>query len=129
MPETGPLTRKVLDFTTVIQDLVPTVQQSDDWAPLARFVDIDAFERIGTSLEVQDWAAYTRMMTRYASSVDRFETTVRRVTEIAPLVYYEIEERHLRDSGEPHVVNSMTVFEFGEDGTIRHLDVYLQQAR
>jgi hypothetical protein len=28
-----------------------------------------------------------------------------------------------------NVVNSLTVFEFDDDGKIRHLDVYLQQPR
>jgi hypothetical protein len=44
------------------------------------------------------------------------------------LVYFEVEERHFR-GGDVNVVNSMTVFEFNENGKIRHLDVYLQQAR
>ena len=44
------------------------------------------------------------------------------------LVYFEVEERHFRGDN-VNVVNSMTVFEFNDDGKIRHLDVYLQQAR
>jgi hypothetical protein len=31
--------------------------------------------------------------------------------------------------GDVHAVRSMTVFEFDGGGKIRHLDVYLQQAR
>ena len=53
---------------------------------------------------------------------------MRRISELRGLVYFEVEERHFR-GGNVHVVNSMTVFEFNEDGKIRHLDVYLQQAR
>jgi hypothetical protein len=53
---------------------------------------------------------------------------VRRISELRGLVYFEVEERHFR-GGNVHVVNSMTVFEFNEDGKICHLDVYLQQAR
>lgn len=68
------------------------------------------------------------MMTEWAAATDRFETTVRRVSELPDLVYFEIEERHFRGDT-AHVVNSLTVFEFNEDGKIRHLDVYLQQAR
>ena len=79
-------------------------------------------------LEVQDWQQYTEMLTKWASATDSFETTVRRISELRDLVYYEVEERHFRGD-DVHVVNSMTVFEFNEDGKIRHLDVYLQQAR
>jgi hypothetical protein len=53
---------------------------------------------------------------------------VRRITELDRLVYFEVEERHFRGDN-VHVVNSLTVFEFNEDGKICHLNVYLQQAR
>jgi len=124
----APLTRTVLDYTEVIQRLVPGVKAVDDWAPLAEFVAVDDFERVGTFMEVQDWRQYTEMLTQWAASVDKFDTTVRRITEGPELVYFEIEERHFR--GEiVNVVNSMTVFEFDQAGKIRHLDVYLQQGR
>ncbi len=89
---------------------------------------MDDFERVGTFLEVQDWQQYTEMLTGWASATDSFETTVRRISEVDDLVYFEIEERHHR-GGNTHVVNSLTVFAFDDDGRIRHLDVYLQQAR
>jgi hypothetical protein len=44
---------------------------------------------------------------------------------VPPLVYYEVEERHLKGD-QLTVVNSMSVFEFDAAGRIRHLDVYLQ---
>jgi hypothetical protein len=124
----GPLTRKVLDYTQTMKRLVPAITAPADWAPLAEFVAVDEFERVGTFLEVQDWQQYTEMLTHWASATETFETTVRRISELPGLVYFEIEERHFR-GGNVNVVNSMTVFEFDEDGRIRHLDVYLQQAR
>jgi len=124
----GPLTRKVIEYTQVMQRLVPAITGPADWAPLAEFVAVDEFERIGTFLEVHDWQQYTQMLTQWGSSVDRFETTVRRITECDRLVYYEVEERHFRGE-HVHVVNSMTVFAFDDNDRIRHLDVYLQQAR
>lgn len=108
--------------------LVPAVDRDADWAPLAEFVAVDEFERVGTFCEVQNWQDYTEMLTQWATAVDSFETTVRRISELRDRVYFEIEERHYR-GGNVNVVNSMTVFEFDEDGKIRHLDVYLQQAR
>lgn len=124
----GPLTRTILDYEGTIRRLVPTIKGPADWAPLAEFVAVDEFERVGTFLEVQTWQQYTDMLTQWASATDSFETTVRRVSELGDLVYFEIEERHFR-GGHVHVVNSMTVFEFDEGGKIRHLDVYLQQPR
>ena len=124
----GQLTQVVQDYTATMQRIVPTAANDADWAPLAAYVAVDDFERVGTLLEVHDWAAYVAMLTQWASSVDRFETTVRRVTEVDRLVYFEIEERHFRGE-RVHVVNSMTVFAFDDTDRIRHLDVYLQQAR
>jgi hypothetical protein len=124
----GPLTRKVLEYEQAMKRLVPTIEAPADWAPLAEFVAVDTFERVGTFLEVQNWQQYTEMLTHWASATETFETTVRRISELPGLVYFEIEERHFR-GGDVHVVNSMTVFEFDEDGKIRHLDVYLQQPR
>lgn len=124
----GPLTRKVFQYTQTMQRLVPTVKAPADWAPLAELVAVEEFQRVGTWLEVMDWQQYTEMLTQWASATQKFETKLLRVSELPPLVYFEIEERHLRGDS-VNVVNSMTVFEFDEDGKVRHLDVYLQQPR
>jgi hypothetical protein len=124
----GPLTCTVLEYEQTMKRLVPTAQAPDDWAPLSEFVAVDEFERVGTFLEVQNWQQYTEMLTRWASATATFETTVRRISELPSLVYFEIEERHFRGD-DVNVVNSLTVFAFNDAGKIRHLDVYLQQAR
>jgi hypothetical protein len=124
----GPLTRKVLEYEWSMRQLVPSVKTPADWAPLAELVAEGEFTRVGTFLEVQDWRQYTEMLTQWATAIDSFETTLRRVSELANRVYYEIEERHYRGDN-IGVVNSMTVFEFNDDGRIRRLDVYLQQPR
>jgi hypothetical protein len=126
--ESGPLTRRVIEYDEAMRRLVPKAKDPADFAPLAEFVAVDDFERVGTFLEVQDWLQYTEMLTKWATATDSFETTVRRITEVGGLVFYEIEERHHR-GGNVHVVNSMTVFRFDETGKICHLDVYLQQPR
>ena len=110
-----------------MEGLVPAAKGPADWAPLAEFVAVDQFERVGTFLEVQNWQQYTEMLTQWASAIDSFATAVRRTSELRGLVYYEVEERHFRD-GNVTVVNSMTVFAFDKDTKISHLDVYLQQA-
>jgi hypothetical protein len=125
--ETGPLTRRVMQYQDTVRQLVRTVITPEDWAPLASLIAIDCFERIGTFLEVQNWQQYAEMLTGWADSVDSFETTVRRVSELSQLVYFEIEERHFFGD-KAHVVNSMSVFEFDTDDKICRIAVYLQQA-
>jgi Asp-tRNA(Asn)/Glu-tRNA(Gln) amidotransferase A subunit family amidase len=126
--DTGPLTRTVLDYDAAMKRLVAHAPEPIDWSPLARFVALDDFERVGTFLEVQNWTQYTEMLERWAGATDAFETSVRRISELGALVYYEIEERHFRGDG-VNVINSMTVFEFDGQGRIRRMYVYLQLAR
>ncbi len=128
MTDAGPLTRTVLEYVQTMEGLVPAVTGPEDWAPLTEFVAVDGFERVGTFMETQDWQQYTVMLTGWASAIASFETTVRRISELDGLVYYEVEERH-HVGEDVTVVNSMTVFAFDDQGRIRHLDVYLQQAR
>jgi hypothetical protein len=124
----GPLTGTVLDYTRTMEGLVADGEARAGWARLAEFVAVDDFERVGTFLEVQNWRQYTEMLTQWATSIEKFETSVRRISEMPGRVFLEIEERHFRGGG-VHAVNSMTVFDFDEGGKIRHLDVYLQQGR
>lgn len=124
----GPLTRRVLEYDHAMKRAVAEAGGARDWAPLVELVAVDDFERVGTFLEVQNWNQYTEMLTQWASATESFETTVRRISEFGSLVYYEIEERHIRGDN-VNVINSMTVFEFDSHDKIRRLSVYLQQAR
>jgi hypothetical protein len=127
LEDQGPLTGKVLEFEGIMKRLVTEVKTAEDWAPLADFVAVDEFERVGTFLEEQDWQQYTQMLTGWARATSRFETSVRRISELPGLVYFEIEEEHFRGD-DMNVVNSLTVFEFNPAGKIRRLNVYLQQS-
>jgi hypothetical protein len=128
----GPLSRCVLDFERTLRSLVRAAREpgfgAAGWAPLAEFAAVAEFERVGTWMEVMNWQQYTEFLSRWARSSMGFDTTVRRVSELPGLVYLEIEERHSRPGG-VSVVNSLSVYEFNDDGKIRHLDVYLQQPR
>ena len=127
MNEYGPLTKKVIEYQDTVKRLVPTAKSPEDWvAPLCEFIAVDGFERIGPFLDVQNFTQYTEMVNGWARGTQDFDTTVRRISELPHRVYFEVEERHQIDDMKI-VVNSMTVFEFGEDGKIHHLDVFLQQ--
>jgi hypothetical protein len=124
----GPLTERVLAYDKRIQELVQTVKIPSDWEPLGEFIARDDFERVGTFLEIQNWKQYTELLTQWALSTETFESSVRRISEVANLVYYEIEERHRRGDT-LSVLNTLTVFVFDEQEKIRRLNVYLQEAR
>lgn len=91
-----------MQYQEIMKQLVPTARMPQDWAPLAEFVSVDHFERIGTFLEVHDWQEYTEMLSQWARSIDTFETTAKRTSELPQLVYFEIEERHVRNQTCPH---------------------------
>ena len=126
------LTQQVLDFEATVKRLVKAAKDpgftAAGWAPLAEFVAVREFERVGTWMEVMNWQQYTEFMTQWARSSKGFDTVLRRVSELPGLVYLELEERHTRPGGVA-VVNSLSVYEFNADGKIKHLDVYLQQPR
>ena len=128
MTEQGPLTRKVMEYQEVMKRLVPSAHEPQDWDPLAQLVAIDEFERVGTFREVHNWQQYVQMLCQWAGSIGTFETSVKQITELPGLVYFEIEERHFAEE-RTTVVNSLTVFEFDGDEKIRNIRVYLQQAR
>ena len=71
-----------------------------------------------------NWQEYVTFLTKFASAKG-FESTVRRITETSNVVFYEIEEHHIKD-GKVNIVNSMNVFEFDDEAKIRRLDVYIQ---
>jgi len=133
----GPLSKVVLAYEAAMRAIVASVVASGagpdsagvDWSPLAEFVAVGEFERVGTWMEVSDWARYTAFLTRWASASAGFDTVIRRVREVGKLVYLEVEEHHARPGGQTDVVNSLSVYEFTGEGKIRRLDVYLQQPR
>lgn len=126
--DVGPLSQKVLEYTATMERLVPTARDPADWEPLAELVAVEEFERVGVWMEVMNWEQYTQMLAQWAAAETKFETTVRRISELGRHVYFEVEERHFHGE-RVHTVNSMTVFAFDDDSKIRHLDVYLQQPR
>jgi hypothetical protein len=123
-----PLSQAVLDYRETVMRLVKEAKQPgftvDSWAPLARLIAVDEFERVGNFKERMNWPQYAAFLTEWASSAE-YDSTVRRISEVPGLVFLELEERGT-SSGHSYVINSVTVYEFNDAGKIRHLDVYLQ---
>jgi hypothetical protein len=124
----GPLAGKVLAYGNLVKELVARAKEPGysraDWAPLTGMIAVDQFERVGIYRERMNWDEYLDFMVPWAESKG-FDISVRRITEAPNLVFFEIEERHIKD-GAVTIVNSMNVYEFNQAGKICHLDVYLQ---
>ena len=122
------LSDRVLEYSAIIERSVRSAKEPGasqvDWAPLAGLVATDEFHRVGIWREEMDWQEYVAFLNKFVGAKG-FESTVRRITECRNLVFYEIEEHHIKD-GKVNVVNSMHAYEFNDDGKIRRLDVYIQ---
>jgi hypothetical protein len=124
--ELGPLTQIVNRFTAAQGAVLAVgVKSSADYAPVAEFVAVDEFKRVGAYLEELDWPAYTEFLTGWASGGTQFEFTQFHISEIGNAVFQEIEERHQR--GDQFIKkNVIAVYRFTPEGKIRHLDIYEQ---
>jgi len=124
--EFGPLTRTVQRFVEAQGKVMAAgVKAPSDWEPVAEFVAVDQFKRVGAYLEELDWPAYTEFLTGWASGGTRFEMTEFHITEVGNAVFQEIEERHYR--GDTFIrKNVIAVYRFTGDGRIKHLDIYEQ---
>ena len=124
--EKGPLTEIVRRFTAAQGAVLAAgVTSPADYEPVAAFVDVEAFERVGAYLETFDWKEYTRFLTGWASGGTQFEFTEFRISEIGDSVFQEIEERHVR-GGEFIRKNVIAVYRFNDRNKIVHLDIYEQ---
>lgn len=120
--------RTVLDYSVVTKRLVDEAKKpgfsADSWGPLAELVAVEEFERVGPFKEVMKWPDYVEFLTNWATSSE-WECSFKRITETDGLVFLELEERS-KVGDFISVVNSLSVYEFTDDGRIRHIDVYLQ---
>ena len=101
------------------------ITQPSDWDPVAEFVAVDEFRRVGAYLEELDWESYKQFLTDWAAGGTHFEMTVFHISEVGNAVFQEIEERHTR--GDTFIrKNVIAVYRFTPDRKIRHLDIYEQ---
>ena len=124
--EIGPLTKVANKFVEAQGKVMAAgVKSPSDWEPVAEFVAVDEFKRVGAYLEELTWPEYTRFLTDWSGGGTRFEMTEFYITEVGNAVFQEIEERHYR--GDQFIrKNVIAVYRFTDDGKIRHLDIYEQ---
>jgi hypothetical protein len=124
--EIGPLRTIVSAFCEAQgKVLAAGVSLPSDWAPIAKFLAVDEFRRVGAYLEEFNYTQYCEFMTHWAAGGTRFEMTEFYSTEVGNVVFQEIEERHYRG----HTLirkNVIAVYRFNDDNKIVHLDIYEQ---
>jgi hypothetical protein len=126
--ELGPLTRRVYQFVEAqTKARSAGITSPSDWDPVAEFIAVDQFKRVGAYLEELNWEEYCAFLTGWVSGGTEFEFTEFHISEIGDAVFQEIEERHRR--GDQFIrKNVIAVYRFTPEGKIRHLDIY-EQAR
>jgi hypothetical protein len=124
--EIGPLTQRVYAFVEAQkQVLAAGVSKDSDWDPLAEFVDVDNFLRVGAYLEELNWTDFKKFLAGWMAGGTRFEFTEFQISEVGDKVFQEIEERHWR--GDEFIRKNVTaVYRFGPDAKLVHLDIYEQ---
>jgi hypothetical protein len=128
--ESSAQARTVLNYTRVMKRLLDAAKTDPaftaaNWAPLAEFVDVNNFERVGAFKEVVRWAEYAHLLTEWAKRA-QWDVRVRRITERDNVVFLELAEfARYGDLGE--AIFSMSVYEFDAAQKLRHLDIYMQR--
>ncbi len=127
---TGPLSQKVLHYGDAIERIVraakqPGFAEETGWAELEALIDTDRFERVGNDKAAMGWPVYRKLLTMWATTTD-FRSVFHRISEVGNLVFLELTEHNLPREGAESVVNSLSLYEFGDDGRLVHLDIYLQ---
>jgi hypothetical protein len=124
------MVRTVLDYSALMKRMVHEAKKPgftvDSWGPLAELIDTANFVRVGNFKEVMNWQDYIGFLTSWASSSE-WDCSFKRVTESGNVVFLELEERSQIGTFS-NSVNSASVYEFNDGGTITRIDVYLQMA-
>lgn len=125
------LSRKVIAYSERFKALVERIKSGkfsdSDWAPMEELVDTENFNRQGvfTSANTENfgWETYKAFVSEYGGSTD-WEGTLRFIHEKDSQVVLGLEERNTRN-GVTDVANTVTVYDFNDEGLLQHLEVYV----
>jgi hypothetical protein len=130
--ETEDLSALVLEYSKRIRELVDAVKVGPQageaaLARLADMVNTDRFERVGTYRECVGWDEYCKLLMDWGAEFN-WDCHVRRVSQCPGYVLLELTEfGEYVPKKEMDIVCSLSIYEFGDNGKIDHLDVYLQR--
>jgi len=123
------LSRKAIDYGRFQKRLMDRAVQKapdyspDEWLGLKDLIT-DDFERVGNFKEVMTADQMIAFLQTWSPTA-AWEGSFKRVSEVDNVVVLELEER-VNHSGTWNAVNSVSIYEFAENGKLAHLDVYLQ---
>ncbi|MDE8652977.1 hypothetical protein [Novosphingobium album (ex Liu et al. 2023)] len=126
---TGPNSRKVIEYSRAMYEGVKAAKLPDftpaGWDELGKLIDTGNFVRIGNFREKVVWDQYVGLLTQWGQSTE-WDITINRVTEgdgWAIQEAYEFARYPDRDEG----YDSVAVYDFGEDGRLVKLAIYLSK--
>ena len=131
----GALAAKVLDWLEIMEGIVNRPKQPEitveDWNPLAAMIDLANFDRIGNYGEQIQWADYVKLLVMWANS-SWWQGRIWRMWEVPGFAFCETEERSshvgpVREGGPYNALNSFCVYEFDDQGRVRHIYIYDQR--
>lgn len=125
----GPLSRRVLEYSDVMERTVETAKQPGftdaGWAELEALIDLVKFERVGNDKAVMGWPVYRDLLNKWAGTTE-FWSQFRRISEVGNAVFLELTEHNTPKGGQESVVNSMSVYDYDDSGKLVRLQIYLQ---
>jgi hypothetical protein len=126
----GPYSELALRYSFLMRDLVEKCKQPGftpaDWAPLARMVATQEFERIGNFREKVRWDQYDDLLTGWGKSTV-WDFDVWRCTEGDHYAVIEMEE-HATYPDRKDIYTSVSIHEYNADNKLRKLSIYLSKA-
>jgi hypothetical protein len=124
----GPNSRRTVEYSYTMKGILDDAKKPDftdeQWAPLGELVDTGRFERVGNFMEVVNWEQYVPLLSAWSKATG-WTFDVWRITEGENYAILELHE-YAEYPDRHEAYNSVSVYQFGEDGRIVHLDIYLQ---
>jgi len=126
---TGRYALKCLEYTDCIKRTVDAAKQpgfdETGWGELAALLDTSQFVRVGNDKVKMGWEVYRGLLMQWATTTD-FWAEFHRISQVGNLVFLELTEHNTPRGGVESVVNSLTTYEYDEQGRLVKLGIFLQ---
>jgi hypothetical protein len=126
------MSQAAIQLTRIFEKTVSEAKASGhlrdrQWKESAALLDTANFVRVGNFMDRQSWPEYAAILTKFVESGHEIWCRFIRINEVGNLVFLELEE-HVVIGDKDDMFNSLTVYEFNDEGKIRHLDVWHQHS-
>jgi hypothetical protein len=128
---TGRFALKCLEYTDCIKRTVEAAKQpgfdESGWDDLAGLLDTGSFERVGNDKVRMGWDVYRGLLMGWATTTE-FWAEFHRISQVGNLVFLELTEHNTPRGGAESVVNSLTTYEYNDEGRLVKLGIFLQHS-